>query len=173
VDNLGLFEMTTMRPYTMLYAATVFSMVACAGALPKAQTSVFPNGTYEFYEHTQAITTDLSGRLEIVGDSVKMLDTSPMCIEDRVPIAGARVQTFKCGEFALSASRETGRWQFRFATQHTVESVVETCINWDTVNGRQVCKATTKERREHVIPVSGTLRLTPINAESATRAGVP
>jgi hypothetical protein len=170
---VGLLEVMMIRVRALSVVAMVSFLGACAGTLPKANTSLFPNGTYQFYEHATGITTDFSGRVEIAGDSMHVTESSPSCLENTMRSQGYRAQSFTCGDFSLLASRETGHWEFRYATKRTVEETVEVCIAYTTVNGRQTCKATQKEHRERVIPVNGVLRLTRIGPADAPRSGTP
>jgi hypothetical protein len=171
---MGLFEVMMMPVRVLCVLVVTVVAGACAGALPKANTSVFPDGTYQFYEHAAGVTTDFRGRVRVAGDSIEVIEASPACIEQPVhSVDPDHVQAFRCGEFALNASRRGGRWVFGYATQRTVQDEVQTCAIYETIAGRQVCTKNHTERRERLIPLSGTLRLSPVAADSSRRSGMP
>jgi hypothetical protein len=154
--------------------AGLLGLTACAGALPRAQTTVYANGVYAFDERAMGLTTDLSGHLRIVGDSIEMLDVSPPCVENTLPPTAGRSQSFRCGLFSVYASHETGRWQFDYTTTKTVQSETESCIAYKTTEaGERRCTQTVTERRERTVPVTGTLRLVVVDTTPPTLPGVP
>jgi hypothetical protein len=137
--------------------------VASACALPKAQTGVYPNGIYAFDEHSMSATPEFRGRLEIVGDSVHLVDTEPACVETTVPPTKGPGQLFLCGDYTLMVGKRSERWGFSYSAQQTAVDYVDKCTAYNTVDGRQVCTKTSRERRERVLPISGTLRLTRVD----------
>ena len=72
-----------------------------------------------------------------------------------------------------TASHATDHWDFRYTAQKTVQEEYKTCIAFETIDGRQVCKTTHTERRDHVIPVRETMRLTKIGDVPPQRPGAP
>jgi hypothetical protein len=174
LDDLGILEVM-MSAIRASYGVALASLLgACAGALPKANTSVFPDGTYQFYEHAAGVTTEFAGRIQVAGDSVKLVESTPECIEEPLHTTDPyHAQAFRCGDFRVTATRRSDRWTFAYATQRTIQDEVQTCAIYETIAGRQVCTKTHVERRERVVPVTGTLRLTRLDASASGRSGVP
>lgn len=163
-----------MNPRLIVRLAGALSVAACTSAFPKARTSIFPNGVYRFDERVTGLITDLRGHLRIVGDSVEILDASPACLQDKLPPTAGRSQSFRCGDFRVLASRESGHWEFTYATTKTVRTESESCVAYKTTeSGVKRCVQTVKERQEHSVPVGGALNLVAIDTTPPPLPGVP
>lgn len=151
---------------SLLLVAMAGVMGCATSGMSNVKTAAFANGMYDFRERGDPIES-FTGRLRIVSDSVEVLQSTPYCVQGK-RVATTETFVFTCGSYGITALYRTGQWTFRY-TGTTTEAVhSETCTVYQkTPSGGQVCTKTTTSRADRVVPFSGTLHLTPVDAGGA------
>jgi hypothetical protein len=153
--------MMTMRASRMLAFALFAFASACAQRLIPADGSrPLPDGAYRFSEHPEG-ADPIVGTVKILGDSIAV-ETDRPCPTDYS--RDGHGMTMRCLAYTLYIGNVTGRWTIAYATTKVMRVRHESCSDRQvSPTGQFVCKRYDVEYTSENVPVSGAVRLIPLD----------
>lgn len=154
---------------TIAFTAVCLAALAACASARRGSDGSHPDGVYSF-KTTVPVGRNprvIRGSLRLLGDSATLAssDCSPAGAANRV--AGTAFYSFDCGNgISLTASSINRRWIVEYSSQVTERVSRTTCIRdeIDKTTGHVVCKETTTEYDEKVVPAKGVISLTRVKS---------
>ncbi len=139
------------------------ALLACRSGSSVPTPLRVSGGDYRFNEQIAGQQRPLEGTVSVHGDAIDLDTRNAGCVLQ--PGSDERVQSFRCGEYNIRATKANGSWEFAYVAARDVESRRTICDSYGkTPTGQTICTSQHAEVSMHSVPVTGRIHLFALDA---------